>query len=137
VLYFRKELEASRISAEKAIGLNPMDTSTAGYMGQTIAYSGDWQRGVAISARAVALNPNHPEWYWYPAFLDAYRKEDYRAALTIALKINMPASPLTYVARAIAHAQLGNAEAARKAVDGLLALRSDFGQVARDEMSKM
>ena len=40
--------------------------------------------------RAMQLNPRHPGWYWFPLFYSAYRKRDYPAALTVALKIDLP-----------------------------------------------
>ena len=55
-----------------------------------MAYAGDWDRGCALVERARQLNPNHPGWYWFPVFFNAYRKGDYNGALDAALKINMP-----------------------------------------------
>ena len=53
-----------RTAGERALALNPMDACTAAYVGQTLAYSGDWDRGCALIARATTLNPHHPGWYW-------------------------------------------------------------------------
>src|ERR1700740_1929810 len=43
-LFFRKELQAFRSAAERAIALNPMDGFTAAYLGMQIAYAGNWDR---------------------------------------------------------------------------------------------
>jgi TolB-like protein/Flp pilus assembly protein TadD len=134
--YFRREFHAFRNSAEHAIALNPMDGFTAGFLGFLIAYAGDWERGCALAARARRLNPHHPGWYWFPSFFDAYRKNDYRGALEVALKINMPGFWRTHLALAIAYGQLGEREAARSAVRDLLAIRPDFPVVAREELGK-
>ena len=134
--FFRRELPAFRNSAERAIALNSMDGFTAAYLGFLIAYSGDWERGCALGAQAMRLNPHHPGWYWFVFFFDAYRKSDYRGALDIAHKINMPGFWRTQLALATAYAQLGEREAARNAVRDLLALRSDFAAVAREELGK-
>ena len=123
--FFRRELPAFRNSAERAIALNSMDGFTAAYLGFLIAYSGDWERGCALGAQAMRLNPHHPGWYWFVFFFDAYRKSDYRGALDIAHKINMPGFWRTQLALATAYAQLGEREAARNAVRELLALRPD------------
>ena len=40
--------------------------------------------------RVMQLNPNHPGWYRYTAWHDAYRKKDYRKALDVALRLNAP-----------------------------------------------
>jgi serine/threonine protein kinase/Tfp pilus assembly protein PilF len=134
--FFRRELRAFRNSAEKAVALNPMDGFTAAYLGFLIAYSGDWERGCALGAQAMRLNPHHPGWYWFVFFFDAYRKSDYRGALDVALKVNMPGFWRTHLALATAYGQLGEREAARKAVRELLALRPDFAAVAREELGK-
>jgi TolB-like protein len=60
VLYFRKEFQAFRSTAERAIALNPMDGFTIAYLGFLVAYSGDWESGCALVERARNLNPHHP-----------------------------------------------------------------------------
>jgi TolB-like protein/Tfp pilus assembly protein PilF len=134
--FFRRELPAFRNSAERAVALNPMDGFTAAYLGFLIAYSGDWERGCALGAQAMRLNPHHPGWYRFVFFFDAYRKSDYRGALDIAHKINMPGFWRTKFALATAYGQLGEQEAARNSVRELLALRPDFAVAAREELGK-
>ncbi len=134
--FFRREFQAFRNSAERAIALNPMDGFTAAYIGFLIAYAGDWERGCALAAQARRLNPHHPGWYWFPSFFDAYRKSDYRGALDVALKVNMPGFWRTNLALAVAYGQLDEREAARNAVRELLAVRPDFPAVAREELGK-
>jgi len=134
--FFRREFQAFRNSAERAIALNPMDGFTAAYMGFLIAYAGDWDRGCALSEWARRLNPHHPGWYWFPSFFDAYRKGDYRGALGVALKVNMPGFWRTNLALAVAYGQLGEREAASNAIRELLAVRPDFPAVAREELGK-
>jgi tetratricopeptide (TPR) repeat protein len=136
VQFFRKERQAFRSAAERAISLNPMDGGTTAFLGMLIAYAGDWERGCALAERAMQLNSHHLGWYWFPSFFDAYRKRDYRAALDVALKINMRGVWGAHVALAAAHGQLGEREAAREAVRELLALMPDFTVVAREELGK-
>ena len=80
-LFWRKEIQAFRPAAERAVALNPMDGCAVASIGALIAYSGDWERGCALVERVVALNPHHPGWYWFPVYMNAYRKGDYRGAL--------------------------------------------------------
>ena len=89
-----------------------MDACTAAYIGQTLAFSGDWDRGLDLIARARPLNPNHPGWYWYAPFLNAYRTGSYSAALTLALKMNLPGVALVEVALAATYGKLGDRDAA-------------------------
>src|SRR5437879_12500513 len=87
-LFFQREIPAFRVAAERAVSLNPMDGATAAFMGLLIAYAGDWERGCALSDKGSQLNPNHPGWYRYTAWHDAYRKKDYRKALDMDLPLN-------------------------------------------------
>ena len=130
VLFFRRELEACRSAAEHAIALNPMDGATAANMGLFIAYAGDWEYGCGLVERGMQLNPRHPGWYWTPLSMNAYRKGDYRRALAIALRIDMPASLGAQVLIAATYGQLGERDAAGTALRELLQLRSDIAVTA-------
>jgi TolB-like protein/Tfp pilus assembly protein PilF len=136
VLFFRREMQAFRSSAQRAMELNPMDGFTFGYMGFLISYSGDWERGCALMEKARSLNPNHPGWYCFPPFFNAYRQGDYRAALEFALKVNMPGFWRNELALAATYGQLGELDLARNAAQDLLAARPDFSTMAREECSK-
>ena len=105
--FLRREFPAFRSAADRAIELNPMDGFTMAYLGSLFAYSGDWERGCAMQKQARDLNPRHPSWYWFSDCFDAYRRGDYRAALDIARKIQMPGFWRLNLALAAAHGQLG------------------------------
>lgn len=136
VFYFQKEFQAFRSAADHAIALNPMDGFTMAYLGFLVAYSGEWECGCAIVERARNLNPHHPGWYWFAHLFDAYRKSDYRRAVDIGLRINMPQFWRTNVALAAAYGQLQDRLAARNSVRMLLMLRPAFALSAREELSK-
>jgi TolB-like protein len=135
-LFFRKEFDSFRNAAERAIALNPMDGATNAFMGILIAFTGDWDYGCTVAERATQLNPHHPGWYWNAAFYNAYRRRDYEGALKITLEFNMPGLFYHHVNRAAVYGQLGDREAARKALGELLALKPDFASTARDELGK-
>ena len=135
-LFFRREREAFQSATQRAITLNPMDGFTLAYLGFLTAYGGDWEAGCALTERARGLNPHHPGWYWFPPALDAYRKDDYRGALKIALRINMPGFWRTNVALAAIYGQLGDREAGHNAVRALLVDRPEFSMKAREELAK-
>ena len=134
--FFRRELEAFRPAADRAVALNPMDGCTTAFMGILMAYAGDWERGCPLAERAMELNPHHPGWYRFSSYFDAYRRQDYSAALDVALKFNMPSYFYTHAAIAAAYGQLGERQAAQAALKELLAQKPDFAQVARQELAK-
>lgn len=136
VLFFRKERQAFRSAAERAIALNPLDGGTTAFLGMLIACSGDWERGCTLVEHAMQLNSHHLGWYWCAAAYNAYRKSDYRGALDIALKINTRGIWGAILVLASAHGQLGEREAGQAAVRELLALMPNFAATARQECEK-
>jgi TolB-like protein/Tfp pilus assembly protein PilF len=135
-LFFRRDLVAFRNGAERAIELNPMDACTLAFMGILLGYAGDWERGCGLAEQAMQLNPHHPGWYRFAAFNAAYSRRDFDGALGVALKFNMPSYFYTHYALAAAYGQLGELEAARRALEELLAQRPDFADVAREELAR-
>jgi TolB-like protein/Tfp pilus assembly protein PilF len=130
-LFFLKEFQSFRNAAERAVALNPMDGNALAFLGELLSYSGDCERGAALAARAKQLNPNHPGFYWFADFYNAYRQQDYRSALAAALNLNLPGHMGAHMVLAATYGQLGEREAAEKAVRDLLKLRPDFASIAR------
>jgi tetratricopeptide (TPR) repeat protein len=113
-----------------------MDGNSIASLGEMMTFSGNWERGLELVERAKNLNPNHPGWYWYVDFHHAYSQRDYQSALNFALKVNLPghwAAPATIAA---AYGQLGEHEAAAKAVRDLLKLRPEVSSTVRKDMEK-
>jgi TolB-like protein len=135
-LFFHKEYQSFRNAADRAAALNPMDGNSIAFLGEMLTYAGDTKRGLELAARAKQLNPNHPGWYWYTDCYDAYRRGDFRGALHYALKVNLPNHWFWYAAQAAACGQLGDLDAAAKAVQGLLRLRPGFPTTARQDIEK-
>ena len=135
-LFMRHEWQAFRPVAERTIALNPMEGATVALMGILLACSGDWERGCAVADSAMKLHPNFPGWYWLGKVFNAYRMHDYRAAIDAALRIQMPGYFWTSVVLTAAHGQLGERQAAQKALRELLAVRPNFAAAARRELEK-
>lgn len=76
--------------------------------------------------QAMDLNPRHPGWYRFSPFMNAYRLGRDAEALEIAEQINMPEYWGDPLARTLAHAQLGNRQAAQAAARDLLRVWPDF-----------
>ncbi len=136
-LFFRKEFAAFRSAADRAVALNPIDGSSVEYMAHLIAFAGDWEQGCRLAEQARQLNPNHPGWYWAVACLDAYRKGEYRDALTDGLKAQVGgASSFSRALLAAVYGQLGERDAAGQTVREVLAMEPDFTSVVREEFGK-
>jgi TolB-like protein/Tfp pilus assembly protein PilF len=135
-LFFQKEFPSFRNAAERAAALNPMDGNSIAFLGELLIYAGDFERGLALAGRAKQLNPNHPGWYWYADFYNAYRQGDDRGALGFALKVNLPGHWGAHAAIAAAYGQLGEQSAAAKALRDLLGVRPDFAARTRRDIEK-
>ena len=120
--YFARDLGAFRHAAERAMALNPRNTSTLAFMGVLISHGGEWDRGVGITQRSMELNPHHPGWYHFPRFFDHYRKGEFDQALATTKRMNMPQDFWTHVTTAAACGRLGRKEEARAALEALRGL---------------
>ena len=118
--------------------LNPRDGTTLAYVGIMMAYSGDWDRGVALVQRAMDLNRHHPGWYYNASFAHHYRKGEYEAALLAAKKINMPEYHWMHLATAAACGMLGRDPEARAAIESLSKYNPEFLDIenVREELSR-
>jgi TolB-like protein/tetratricopeptide (TPR) repeat protein/predicted Ser/Thr protein kinase len=134
--FFQKDFQAFRQAAERAVALNPLDGNTKALMGNLTAYSGDWDRGLALADEALTLNPHHPGWYRFVKFWGHYRKHEYQEALTIARMINMPGNFYYHSTLACVLGQLGRTEEAQRSVQELLKIYPDFPAKARAELGK-
>jgi TolB-like protein/Tfp pilus assembly protein PilF len=135
-LFFKKESQGCRNAAERAVALNSMDGNSIAFLGEMLTYLGDHERGLALVGRAKQLNPHYPGWYWYADFYDSYRRGDYRSALSVALKVNLPGHWFMYATRCAAYGQLGDRVAATNAVQDLLKVRPGFAGVARNHIER-
>jgi TolB-like protein/Flp pilus assembly protein TadD len=124
--YFARDLGTFRNAAERAMALNPRNTSALAFMGVLISHGGEWDRGVEIMQRSMELNPHHPGWYHFPRFFDHYRKREFDLALAATKRMNMPEDFWTHAVTAAASGRLGRKEEARAALDALRSLMPGY-----------
>ena len=130
LLFTEGDLEGFREAGETALRLNPNDSDLLAHFGLRLGLIGDWDRGLALVDKAIALNPVHPHWYSFPQVIFHFEREEYELALSQLDKIKMPQFFWTYLLRAATLGQLGRLEEATTAADDLLALKPAFRQEA-------
>ncbi|MDP6952988.1 MAG: hypothetical protein QGF53_09540, partial [Alphaproteobacteria bacterium] len=132
--FMHGDLDRFRASAERAIQINPGSAEVLALLGLDLAYSGQWDRGIALVEKARSLNPFHPDWLFFPLLLDDYRKGDYEAALEDLENIEMPDFFWSHLMRVQINGQLGRISAASEALDRLRELYPGFSlDAARQE----
>ena len=81
--YLGRDAEALN-SAGIALALSPNDSEVLANVGWIYAFVGDPQQGEALMQRAVALNPLHPNWYWWGKTVHAIRQNRAEDALRMS-----------------------------------------------------
>lgn len=134
--YFaRGDLKAFREAAERAVSLNPNNTDILADYGLHLTLADGGARGILLLKVALVLNPEPPDWYWFPFFIWHFNRGEYEAALDVALRAESDEFYWTHGMHAIAYATVGLDDEARAAAKRLLTLYPHFGEHAREELS--
>jgi len=137
VQFMRHEVDASLVSNERALALNPNDPEILCGAGFMMVFAGHQEeRGIALTKKAIALGPNYPPWCHNQLSYAYYQNREYEQALAEALKINMPDLFWTHVYLAESYAQLGREQEAKAAIAKLLELYPDIADNYRREWRK-
>jgi TolB-like protein len=108
---------------QKALGVEPNHCMAYSVLGQTLAYRGRGDEALEQFEMALRLRPISPEnWQLFTAVaLSHFVEERYEASLTWAEKAleMQPRMPVPLATRAVACSYLGDAGAARRAVEDL------------------
>jgi TolB-like protein len=125
------ELDLFYVRAERAFEINPNNSTTLADLGDNMIFAGNIDRGYALMRKAMALNPKHPDWYYYGLSEYHYRRGEYDAALAMAQKIDIPDFFWTHVHLARAYGQFNRKAEAQESVRKLLELCPEYPHEAR------
>ena len=134
--FSRGEMDGFFVSAERALELNSNAAASVAVIGMFIAFAGEWERGVALADKAMALNPDHAGWYYFPSVLHDFMQGNYEAALTRRQKINMPGFFIAHSTLASIYGQLGRQREAQASLAKLLKLNPDYADTVWAEYDK-
>ncbi|WP_164661301.1 hypothetical protein [Tropicibacter sp. Alg240-R139] len=135
IRFVRGDIEGFRKSGQIAVGLSPNDNAVLAHYGMRLAFSGEWDEGLAIVDRAIALNPVHPHWYHFPRVFYEFDQGDYQQALTVLNQIDMPNFFWTHLWSVALNANLGQRKVAQSSLKALLLLQPDFEAEANSILS--
>jgi adenylate cyclase len=110
---------------ERAISLNPSNSMALELFGDCLQQSGN-ESGIAYVRKALALDPFHPTWYYFPIAHHHFERGEFEEALGAARRIDVPDYFLTQVYLAAINAELGHERAAQSAVQELLRISPGF-----------
>jgi adenylate cyclase len=129
--FFRNEREQFLSEAEGALSLNPNAPATIGFLGWLLALYGEWEEGLAILEKGIALNPHFPGWFHMAPYFYLNLQERCEEAYQEALAFQMPQLFWDPLLRAAALGRLGRKEDGARALEELLHLRPDFSTSGR------
>jgi adenylate cyclase len=124
-LFDRRNLAGFRAAGERAITLNPNDPDLLAHYGTRLTFVGEWERGVALATKAIALNPEHPQWYLDPIIYYHYQHENYEQALVESQTQEFSDDIWVLLFRAMILGQLGRSEEARPMIEAALRRKPD------------
>ncbi|WP_295556235.1 hypothetical protein [uncultured Hyphomicrobium sp.] len=105
--FYAKQIDLFRHETQQALSLAPHDAYIMGILGQMTAFSGDWERGEAMTTRANALNPDAVAgWYHTTVFYHRYLTGNYSQALEILRQDTDRKAPYLLVAYIPLYGQL-------------------------------
>ncbi|MBD3853870.1 MAG: hypothetical protein IFJ96_03740 [Acidobacteria bacterium] len=120
--FLRGEYERGKIEAFRTIELSPNNALWLALAGTYLAQQGDFENGVPMVRKAIALSPHPPPWYGMAVFYEHYFHGRYEEALTEAKRLNWEGDFREPLFVAATYGQLGHPDNAEQSLDELRAL---------------
>jgi len=134
--FARDDLSGFRAAGERCLELNPNDSDILADYGLHLTMIDEWGAGLLMLKKALALNPEPPDWYWFPFFAYHFNRDEFDAALDMALRCQSEDFFWTHGMHAMAYAALDMEAEAAAAVKLLLAAYPTFPKMAREELAR-
>jgi TolB-like protein/tetratricopeptide (TPR) repeat protein len=128
------DIKAFKEAGNRAVELNPNHTDILADYGLHLTMCDEWDRGRLLLKLALSLNPEPPDWYWFPFFVWHFERGEYDDALEMALRSQNQAFYWTHGMHALAYSALGMRDEAAAAIGRLLECNPDFSRHAREEL---
>ena len=120
-LYLRGDLAGAFAAGEKALRLNPIDSTVTGMVGLRLFLGGDTERGAKLLAKSESHFGSNAAPIEFGLFCAAYMAGDMFAAARHAPHDDVATFPYGLVAQALVAAANGDRDRARRSLDRLIA----------------
>ena len=74
IQFYRGEFAEAEAAQRRAVALNPNDPEPLAQLGWRLAFSGDWDQGVALVKQAIGRSMAERGWYYLWLSIDDYRR---------------------------------------------------------------
>jgi TolB-like protein len=132
IYHYMGEYKESERIQRRALALNPNDPDTLAQLGWRLAVRGRFDEGIPYLRQAIQRTVNPPGWYQHLVAIDHYLHGRYDEMLETAQNAALDGSGISWSLVAIAEGELGDSEAAARALERMAAA-SPF--LARDPVA--
>ncbi len=126
-----------RESGETALRLNPNHSMTLRLYGGPLAYSGEWDRGLALVRKSIAITNFPPGWYHLPLVFRKYLDGNFEAALQRIPRMRMDSYIYPSLFETMIYARQGRQEEAEDALARLRKFMPDAESRLRPFLSTL
>jgi adenylate cyclase len=127
VAWFHHDIGRTAGIFEQALARNPNDSDLLLELGTVHSLTGNWDKGLPLVRKGVMRNPDGADIFRLVLVLDAYMRDDYRAALDELARVNMSDFVLTHMMLAMTYGQTGQQAEAQWEVRTIERLAPGFG----------
>lgn len=137
IIHFHKgELDKFQNNIKMGLSIAPNSPAVLADSGVYLCLMGEIDQGLSLVKKAMALNPQHPNWCGFALFHNHFLKGNFEEASKYISTIETPDWFWPYALQAIIFAKLGNQEALNKARDNVLRLYPGFAKNVETECFK-
>ena len=134
--FLRQDAEKFRISAQRALDINPSSGNTLAALSTWYGLLGMWDKAVELAEKIVEMNPACPGWCHATLSLYHYMRKEYSEALVEAKKVNMPYTLWDPLIRLITSIALDRKSEASEAAADLLKIYPEFEEKGAEILSR-
>jgi TolB-like protein len=120
--FYLRDREGVEDAGQRAIRINPRNATVMAWVGNILTHMGEYDRGCALTERAMTLNPAHPGWLHFATFNRHFGRGEYEQALLAARRSNLPQFFWMHLAIAAAAGHAGRVMEGGEAAEQMMAL---------------
>lgn len=136
VLFARHEIAAAFAAGDKALALNPYDTTVMSDYGGRLIMIGEIERGMEMLQRAGEFGTVRPSWHHFYLFLGSYLSGDLVNTIHHANQITNDDYSLGLIARVLAAAAAGDRDRGAQSIQRLTTINPAWATDTRGELEK-
>jgi TolB-like protein/tetratricopeptide (TPR) repeat protein len=134
--YHKGELDKFQNNIKMGLSIAPNSPAVLADSGVYLCLMGEMEQGLSLVKKAMALNPQHPNWCQFALFHNHFLKGEFDKAAGYISTIETPDWFWPHALQAIIFTELGDEKSAERAKQNVLRLYPKFSKNALDECSK-